>query len=109
MAEGYEGEAIHKQFKEKKGKHTTNSWEEERLKLIFLLVNLGNLEIVKLWEPPSVPIMEDLTTLFANVCYKFLENPAVVRDKVLLGNISSLLGITVKKYGLTMSKCMVKD
>lgn len=97
---------MHKQLKEKKGKHATNSfpWEEERLKLMILLVHLGSLELVELWEPPSLPIMEDLAALFANICYKFLENPTVMRDKVLLDNISTLLGITVKKYGLTMSK-----
>lgn len=79
-------------------------WEEERLKLMVLLVHLGSLELVQLWDPPSLSAMEDLAALCANMCFKFLENPTVVRDKVLLDNISTLLGIAVNKYGLTMSK-----
>jgi hypothetical protein len=106
LVDGYEGESVHKQHKEKKGKQasTSFSWEEERVNLTILLVHLGSLELFELWEPPSVPIMEDLASLFANACYKLLENPAVTRDKVLLENIYSLLGLTVKKYGLVMSK-----
>lgn len=112
LAEKYEEEFVHKQLKEKKGKHarqTNSSWEEERLKLMMLLVHLANLELEELFEPPSIPIMEDLAALFASVCYKFLENPLIVRDKVLLDEVSVLLGITVKKYGLILSKCMLLD
>lgn len=106
LAEKYEQEVAHRQLKERKGKHSSIPfWEEERLKLLTLLVHFGTLELVELWDPPSIPLMEDLAALFASVCYKFLENPTIVRDKALLDEISTLLGITVKKYGLILSKC----
>ena len=94
-------------LKEKKRKHIMNSfsWEEERLKLMTILVRLSGLQLVELWEPSSISFMEDLTTLFTAVCFKFLENPLVVRDKLLLEHISVLLGMTVKNYGQTLSKC----
>ena len=103
LAEGYEAESVRKQ----KGKHAkdTLSWED-RSNLMTQFVQLGSLELHELWDPPSVTSMEDLAALFANTCYKFLENPAITREKALLADISSLLGMTVKKYGLVMSKCV---
>lgn len=106
LANEFESEIIHRNSKEKKGRCAVDSfpWDEERLKLLLVLVRLSDLQLVQLWEPPSISIMEDLATLFASICYKFLENPTVARDKVLLDNISALLGATLQKHGLTLSK-----
>ena len=80
-------------------------WDKERSDLMKILVRLCGLELMDLWEPSSAPMMEDLSSLFASLCYTCLENTSVVRDKVLLDTISELLGFIVKKYGLTLSKC----
>lgn len=104
LAEEFES----KYSKGKKGKQTVSaslSWDKERLNLIKILVHLSGLELMDLWEPSSAPMMEDLSALFASLCYTCLENTSVVRDKVLLDNISELLGFIIKKYGLTLSKC----
>lgn len=106
LADEFENKSI-LNSKEKKEKRTLKhsfSWDEERLKLLLLLVHLSNLELVQLWEPPAAPMMEDWSTLSASFCYKLLENPTVVRDKLLLDNIAELLGLAVQKYGLTLSK-----
>lgn len=110
LAEEFESESISDNLKNKKRIHAIShsfNWDEERVKLMVMLVRLSDLQLVQLWEPPSVPMMEDLLALFASICYKFLENPSVLRDKILLDNISELLGITVKKYGLILSKYTV--
>lgn len=96
--------------KEKKVKKPTPGafcWEVERLKLVESLVHLSSLELMHLWETPSASMMEDLSTLIASLCYKLLENPGVVRDKTLLDNLADLIGLTVKKYSLTLGISML--
>ncbi len=106
LGKAFERESIHTHSSGKKGKKVSVgsfSWQDERLKLLAMLVRLSSLELVHLWETPSAAMMEDLVTLFASFCYKLLENPSVVRDKYLLDSIVELIGLTVKKYGLTLS------
>ena len=106
LGKTFECELIHAHSNGKKVKKVTPgtfSWEEERLMLMMVLVRLCSLELVHLWETPSAAMMEDLSTLLASLCYKLLENPMVVRDKSLLENIVELMGLILKKYGLTLS------
>lgn len=108
LSEKFENEAVQIYSKEKKSKQTVSSisvWEKERQRLTSMLVDLYRLELMYLWEPPSAPMMEDLSALLASLCYKFLENPMIVRDKALLDSIADLLGLVVKKYGLSLSMC----
>lgn len=107
MAEKFENELLKNELKEKKKKHPITLsfvWSDQRLKLMSLLVCLSNYQLMQLWEPPSAAMMEDVSALFVSVCYRFLENPVTVRDKEMLDRVSELLGLTVKKYGLTLSK-----
>ena len=107
MAEAFENELLKNELKEKRKRTVITlsfTWSDQRLKLINALVCLANLQLMQLWEPPSAAMMEDVSTLFVSVCYKFLENPATVRDKEMLNKVSELLGLTVKKYGLTLSE-----
>lgn len=107
MAEAFENELLKKYIKETKKKHMASHsfvWSDQRLKLMSLLVCLSNLQLVQLWEPPSPAMMEDVSALFVSACYKFLENPVTIRDKDVVDRISELFGVTVKKYGLTLSK-----
>lgn len=103
LGKAFEQESIHRHSKGKKITPGTFCWQDERLKLMVVLVRLSNLELMHLWETPSAAVMEDLSTLLASLCYKFLENPTVVRDKSLLENIVELIGLILKKYGLTLS------
>ena len=100
------GASLAEEFENDKKNKEKNTlvWEEERLKLMTLFVRLNCLELVNLWDPPSIPIMEDLATLLASVCYKFLENPLIVHNKKLLDTISKLLGTILTKYGLVLSE-----
>ncbi len=72
-----------------------------------MVVDLCKLDLFQIWEPPSAAMMEDLSTLLTSLCYKCLENSAIVRDKVLLDLIADLLGLAVQKYGLSLSQCEI--
>lgn len=105
LAKMFEEETIRMSSKEKKGKKAALgafSWQVERLKLTESLMLLSSLELMQLWETPSPSMMEDLSNLIASLCYKLLENPVVGRDKILLDQLADIIGLTVKKYGITL-------
>ena len=107
LAEKFENESILLSTKEKKLKKNTRSsflWDKQRQILMTRMECLCKLELVQLWEPPSAPMMEDLSAIIASLCYNLLENSTIVRDKLLLDSIAELLGLIVTKYGLTLSK-----
>lgn len=106
MAEAFENDLrkIESKEKKKQGVNSSTDWNLKRLELLDLLLCLSNLQLVQLWEPPLVEMMEDISGLFVSICYKFLENPTIARDKEVLDKLSELLGLTASKYGLTLSK-----
>lgn len=100
---------VQKSAKKKKGKEDVTysfSWDRERQSLIKIIINLCSLDLVQLWDPPVISMMEDLSTLLASLCYKFLENPLITREKVLLEDITTLLGLIATKYGLVLSESL---
>ena len=101
LAEEFERELLQLSKKEKKRVH---KWDEERLRLMKLLVCLCNLQLVQLWEASSPAMIEEFSTFLVSICYKVLENPVTVRDKVLVDVMSELIGLATKKYELTLSK-----
>ena len=100
LAEAFEDEML----KKRSANDLTIVWSEERLKLMNLLIRLFNIHLVQLWDPPTAAMMEDISALVVSASYKFLENPTISRDKVVLDRISELLGVVANKYGLTSSK-----
>ena len=81
-----------------------SAWTDQRLKVVKMLLRVYSSDVCQLWEPPSVAMMEDFSILVTSVCYKMLENPAVVREKTLLQTIAQLLGLAASKYGLMLSR-----
>jgi len=71
-------------------------WEEQRDTLIQTLGQLLQLDVNRLWEPPIVE--EEFVNLITGCCYKFLENPATVKNGTTKDLIFNLLGVMVKKY-----------
>lgn len=102
LAGKFENEVCQLQ-KEKTTRQKALAWTNQRLKLMTLLTCLYDYDLFQLWEPSSVAIMEDYSTLLTSACYTFLENPSVIRDKSLLEGIANLLGLAAVKYGLTLS------
>ncbi|KAJ7379614.1 meiotic chromosome condensation [Desmophyllum pertusum] len=91
-------------------KKTTNSWEweEQHDALIEILGQLVQLDVNRLWDPPIVE--EEFVNLITGCCYKFLENPACVKNGTTKDLIFNLLGVIVKKYnyGLGVSLKIVQ-
>ncbi len=83
----------------------TLDWEFEREKAVRGLLQLLQLNIHRLWDPPVVE--EEFVNLVANCCYKLLENPAVSRNKSTRDTMFLLLGTMVKKYNHALS-CSIK-
>ena len=105
LAYKFESEACQLQ-KEKSG-HQMSFWNVHRIKFMTLLTRLYGCDLFQLWEPPTVAMMEDYSTLLTSVCYRFLENSAVVRDQSLLEFIADVLGLAAVKNGLTLSTCRI--
>ena len=73
-------------------------------RIVCLLSQLSELEIVSLWDPPSTQLMEDWSGLVAQICYKFLENISITKDQLLRDRVIHLLGVLVRDYGQALSK-----
>lgn len=78
-------------------------------RIVCLLSQLSELEIVCLWDPPSAQMMENLSGLIAQLCYKLLENSSISKDQSLKDRIIHLLGILVRDYGQALSKLITCD
>ena len=75
-----------------------------KIKLVCLLSQLLEVEVVQLWEPPSPQMMDNWSGLVAQLCFKLLENSSISKDQVLLDRLVHLLGILVRDYGQALSK-----
>ena len=72
--------------------------------IVCLLSQLSELELVGLWEPPSLQMMENWSGLVAQLCYKLLENSSISKDQSLRDRVVHLLGVLVRDYGQALSE-----
>ena len=75
-------------------------------RIVCLLSQLSELEIVCLWDPPSVQMMENWSGLVAQLCYKLLENSSICKDQLLRDRVVHLLGVLVRDYGQALSELL---
>ena len=73
-------------------------------KLTSLMSQLLELELVQMWEPPTVQVMENWSGLVGQLCYKLLENSSIGRDQSVRDRVIHLLGILVRDYGQVLSE-----
>ncbi|XP_013415078.1 condensin complex subunit 1-like isoform X2 [Lingula anatina] len=71
-------------------------WEAEREKSVQTLLQVLQLNLNRLWDPPVAE--EEFVNLVTCCCYKLLENPSVTKNRVSKDAIFHLLGTMVKKY-----------
>lgn len=76
------------------------------MKLVCLLSQLLEVEVVQLWEPPSPQMMDNWSSLVAQLCYKLLEDSSISKDQPLLDRLIHLLGILARDYGQALSKSL---
>ncbi|KAJ8021490.1 Condensin complex subunit 1 [Holothuria leucospilota] len=109
MADAFEAEtskpsidiATSKRGKSKKKTVAGTDWESERANFLETMVKILQLEINRLWEPPVVE--EEFVNLVSGSCYKMLENPEVMKNKVTKDNLVHVLAILVKRYNHALS------
>ncbi|KAK7496786.1 hypothetical protein BaRGS_00011995 [Batillaria attramentaria] len=108
----YEAEACHsnpvavKKGRGKAAKQQTKNgmdWEAEREEGVQTLVQMLQLNLNKLWDPPLAE--EDFVSLVSSCLYKLLENPAIAsaRGKETRDAISHGIGVLVKRYNHALS------
>ena len=73
-------------------------------KLMSLMCQLAELDLVQLWEPPSAQMMENWSNLIGQLCYCLLENSSINKDLSLRDRVIHLLGVLVKDYGQALSE-----
>ena len=73
-------------------------------KIVSLMCQLAELELVQLWEPPSTQMMENWSNLIGQLCYRMLENSSISKDQSLRNRVMHLLGVLVRDYGQSLSK-----
>ncbi|KAK2183431.1 hypothetical protein NP493_312g03022 [Ridgeia piscesae] len=71
-------------------------WEVERLHAVRALLQLLQLNIHRLWQPPVIE--EEFINLVTGSCYRLMENPNAVRNKGTRDSIFHLIGLMIKKY-----------
>ena len=119
MFELYERDTSpHKQQTAGRKKKTHPPGEEPRIvggvpangkqRIVCLLSQLCELEIVCLWDPPSVQMMENWSGLIGQLCYKLLENSSIGKDHLLRDRVIHLLGVLVRDYGQALSKLLIQ-
>ncbi|WAR15385.1 CND1-like protein [Mya arenaria] len=84
--------------KKKKSSTMTMDWQRERETGLKSLLNLVQLSIHRLWDPPVVE--EEFVSLVTNCCYKMLENPEMTHavNKDTRDAICHIIGVMVKRY-----------
>ncbi|KAI0222052.1 Condensin complex subunit 1 [Lamellibrachia satsuma] len=71
-------------------------WEVERQNAVRALLQLVQLNIHRLWQPPVIE--EEFINLVTGSCYRLLENPNAVKTKGTRDYIFHLIGLMIKKY-----------
>ncbi|XP_052761140.1 condensin complex subunit 1-like isoform X1 [Mya arenaria] len=91
-------QVINKNRKKKKSSTMTMDWQRERETGLKSLLNLVQLSIHRLWDPPVVE--EEFVSLVTNCCYKMLENPEMTHavNKDTRDAICHIIGVMVKRY-----------
>lgn len=64
--------------------------------VLLALNNIIQREISLFWDPPVAE--ENFINLVSEVCYRFLQNPAIKPEKEVLVEIFGLLGNLIKQY-----------
>lgn len=96
-------QAVKGKAKKKKSSNMTVDWSRERETGVKTLLNLVQLNIHRLWDPPVVD--DEFVSLVTNSCYKLLENPEITHavNKDLRDAICHILGVMVKRYNHGLS------
>ncbi|PIK49362.1 putative condensin complex subunit 1 [Apostichopus japonicus] len=76
-------------------------WEAERANYLEAMVKILQTEIRRLWDPPVVE--EEFVNLVSGSCYKMLETPEVMKNKVTKDNLVHVIAILVKRYNHGLS------
>jgi len=87
---------LSKKNKSKKKVSESWDWGAERTRGLSTINQLLQLDIQRLWDPPIVE--DELINLVSGVCYKFLENPQITRQKDDREAIIQILGQLIKRY-----------
>lgn len=80
---------------------TTLDWAQERDYCLKVILQIVELDINRLWDPPVAE--EEFISLITGFCYKLLENPNVSRQKDTKDVIGNILGILVKRHNRALS------
>ncbi|XP_052287084.1 condensin complex subunit 1-like isoform X2 [Dreissena polymorpha] len=90
--------AVMNKGRKKKSATTTLDWQRERETGMKTVLNLVQLNIHRLWDPPVVE--EEFVSLVTNCCYKLLENPEITHavNKDTKDAICHIIGVMVKRY-----------
>ncbi|XP_053379231.1 condensin complex subunit 1-like [Mercenaria mercenaria] len=91
-------QAIRGKSRKKKTSSMTIDWAKERESGMKTLLNLVQLNIHRLWDPPVVD--DEFVSLVTNCCYKILENPEITHavNKDCRDAICHIIGMMVKRY-----------
>nr|CAD7196369.1 unnamed protein product [Timema douglasi] len=73
-------------------------WQEKKTEVVEMLYSILLEDMDRFWDPPVVE--QDFVNLFANTCYKFLEDSSIslAKSKNLRNSIMHVLGILLKRY-----------
>ncbi|XP_060583069.1 condensin complex subunit 1-like isoform X2 [Ruditapes philippinarum] len=96
-------QAIKGKSRKKKASSMTIDWARERETGMKTLLNLVQLHIHRLWDPPVVD--DEFVSLVTNCCYKMLENPEITHavNKDFRDAICHIIGVMVKRYNHGLS------
>ncbi|XP_064011981.1 condensin complex subunit 1 [Pogoniulus pusillus] len=89
--------------KKKSAKTSEFLWEEERVSLLRLLLQLLQLDLRQLWS--GLVIEEEFVSLITGSCYRILENPSIglQRHRATREAITHLLAVALGHYTRTFS------
>ncbi|NXF94040.1 CND1 protein, partial [Eubucco bourcierii] len=89
--------------KKKSAKTCDFLWEEERVSLLQLLLQLLQLDLRQLWS--GLVIEEEFISLMTGSCYRILENPSIglQRNRATREAITHLLGVALGHYSRMFS------
>ncbi|XP_066159014.1 condensin complex subunit 1 [Euwallacea fornicatus] len=81
----------------KRNKKVTNlMFDLDKKNILLSLNNIFQMEIGLFWDPPVVE--ENLITIVAELCYKFLENPLIKGEKETREEVFNLIGTLLQTY-----------
>uniref|UniRef100_F6PWP3 Condensin complex subunit 1 n=1 Tax=Ciona intestinalis TaxID=7719 RepID=F6PWP3_CIOIN len=102
--EDRENSTTTKNKKSSKAKSSTAlgiDWESECQRSVHILMSVFDLDIHRLWNAQLVE--DELTSLVCNLCFKILEDPTMVKSKLVKSSVLNLLGCIIKKHNQSLS------